>query len=209
MIFLHSRKEEKMNQLISKYIIKNYFIRRLAPFYLMTLVVFGAQSVYMLSRVPVSDWSFYLFLGLIVNVLGRGSLFFIPMGFVLILYLVGLPPQKQNGLVDRFTTLFLFFVFTFLTGFEKISEVVFWEINSVDNILFFSDYAWIGNESADPHLASEIFFQIGCLVFLVSLGALLLVKKTLFPNVKAPVLKRRFFIFCIFLVFVYGILSWI
>lgn len=198
-----------MNQLISKYIIKNYFIRRLAPFYLMTLVVFGAQSVYMLFCIPISDWDFYLFFYMLINVFGKGSLFFIPMGCVLLLYLVGLPPQKQNGLVDRFTTFFLFFVFTFLTSFEKILEVFFWERNSVDNILFFSDYTWIGNECADPHLASEIFFQIGCLVFLVSLGALLLVKKTLFPNVKAPVLKRRFFIFCIFLVFVYGILSWI
>lgn len=195
-----------MNQLILKYIVKNYFVRRLAPFYMMALVIFGLQGAYMLFCIPISDWDFYLFFYMLINVFGKGSLFFIPMGCVLLLYLVGLPPQKQNGLVDRLTTFFLFFVFTFLTSFEKILEVFFWERNSIDKILFFSDYTWIGDEGSDPYLPSEIFFWMGVLVFLVSLGVLFLVRKKLCPLVKAPILKHRFFTFCLFLVFAYGIL---
>lgn len=184
-----------MKKWITTYFLKNYFIRRLLPFYGIALMIEFIQKIYLLITYPhLFDWRFFTLSKTFLTALVETSVSFLYMALFLMLYFIAMPVQKQNKRFDRQITPVLFFIFIFINFLEDFIEIS----------LFQYTQSSFNKTSLEQILTlPSVFFAhyfILSLILTVTLLSFLITKlwrSYLFSRIKAPVLQARLLTFCL------------
>lgn len=184
-----------MRKSIRRSILKNYFIRRLAPFYGMALIIELVQKIWLIASFPrLFDFHPGVLLKTLLTAFIQTSVSFCYMALFLMLYFIAMPVQKQNKTFDQKVTVLIFYFFVFANFSEDFIEVTLFRQTQTS---FTKDF--LSQTIFSDGELSDILFVYVPLFVIVSVLSLIITKlwrSFLFPRVPAPVLKNRPLSFC-------------
>lgn len=178
-----------MKQWIIHYIFKNYFIRRLLPFYGIALMIEVIQKIYLLLSYPhLFDWQPFILGKTFLVAFIETNISFLYMALFLMLYFIAMPVQKQNKNFDKKVTTVLFFFFVFINLLEDFIEISLFRYTRTSFIKASLDQITSLPQEVFAHsFIFGLFLTVALLSFLISL----LWRPYLFSRIPSPVLPAR------------------
>ncbi len=178
-----------MEQWIKTYIWKNYYVRKIFPFYVVALLIECAQKIYLLGQYSdLFDWHWMALCKTLGSALLETTVGFSYITLILLIAFMMLPVHKQNHTSDKRLTLFLFYLFVFVNYCEDVIEVIQFELTQTSIVR-----QTIHSIMLHAHV-SYFDVRIICLLGLVALVSwiyMVLWKTALFPSVRIPVIHYR------------------
>lgn len=178
-----------MEQWIKTYILKNYYVRKIFPFYVMALLIECAQKIYLLVQYPnLFDWHWRALCKTFGIAVIETTVGFSYIALILLVLFMMLPVQKQNHTSDKRLTVFLFYLVVFVNYLEDVVEVIQFELTQT-SIVRQTVRSIISHANTSP-FGLRIICLLG-LVACMSWVYTVLWKSALFPVVRIPVIHYR------------------
>lgn len=180
----------------------SFLIRRLAPFFTYTILIEMVVFVILLfSEHKMVDFSFLSMVKTIGVLFLTSCVSFLYMMLPYTLYLLILPQKRINGRLDHFISIFMFFVYVYVTLFEETTSIIFWDEFSASFNFIAVDYLIYTHEVIRSiyHSYPVVWFLLGLLVATVLIVAT--TYKYLFTNMESPKFGRRLFYTSIYVAF--------
>ena len=173
---------------------KNFIIRRLIPFFVVTVI---SEGLYLLLQLINNFGVLDLRPLALVQTLGvlllTTLVSFLFMVIPYVLYLLFLPSARVNGRVDRAVTCSLFALFVFLTLFEKAASWVFWdEFQSAFNFIAVDYLVYTHEVIANINESYPMGWILSALLLLTAV-IVYAGRRFLFPAPASPHFGRRLF----------------
>ena len=172
----------------------SYLLRRLAPFFVFSVLVeFGFMALQLYQNAANVDFSFLTMVktGGVLLLTTSVSFLFVMQPYVF--YLLILPRRRQNSRLDKIITTTAFFVFAFSTLCEEAASQIFWEEFASSFNFIVVDYIIFTHQvlSNLEHAYPVIKILLGILAAAVVFT--LLAYRWLFTAIEAPKFNRRLF----------------
>ena len=172
----------------------NFIIRRLIPFFVVTVI---SEGLYLLLQLINNFGVLDLRPLALVQTLGvlllTTLVSFLFMVIPYVLYLLFLPSARVNGRVDRAVTCSLFALFVFLTLFEKAASWVFWdEFQSAFNFIAVDYLVYTHEVIANINESYPMGWILSALLLLTAV-IVYAGRRFLFPAPASPHFGRRLF----------------
>ena len=173
---------------------KNFIIRRLIPFFVVTVISEGLYLlVQLINNFGVLDLRPLALVQTLGVLLLTTLVSFLFMVIPYVLYLLFLPSARVNGRVDRAVTCSLFALFVFLTLFEKAASWVFWdEFQSAFNFIAVDYLVYTHEVIANINESYPMGWILSALLLLTAV-IVYAGRRFLFPAQASPHFGRRLF----------------
>ncbi len=172
---------------------KSYLIRRLLPFFVFMYAVEFGFTVYMLAaNYEKVDWSAWELVKTLAVMSLTTLISFLYMMIPYVLFLLFLPRKRQNGLLDKIVSVSFYGIFVYVSLFEEVASLVFWDEFSAAFNFIAVDYLVYTHEVISNICQSYPVIPILLAVLIVAILAVSFTCKYLFTNMDAPVFVKRF-----------------
>lgn len=172
----------------------SFFIRRLTPWFIFYIILEFLNFAYMaIENYRQIDWGFLTIVTTAGVLLLTSMVSFLYLVIPYVIFLTFLPRGKQNSLLDKCVTIFLYTIFVSSSLFEEISSIVFWDEFTAAFNFIAVDYLVYTHEVLSNIYQSYpvIWFILG--IIIATAVIVLATERFLFTKLEAPKFGKRLF----------------